>query len=107
LDRGKRRPKYEYHGWFTEKFSESHTGYGASFTVTGGLLTAETSSLKRVSGRIFKISTCFKEATQDFIFHFLRNKAAKKLKTIGVYTESTDFIFKTFKKIIHLVTLSL
>jgi hypothetical protein len=33
------------------------------------------------------------------------NKAAKKLKTNGAYTESTgtDLIFKTLKKIIHLV----
>ena len=84
---------------FTEQFSESHPGYGASFTITGGFLNAETSSLKRLTGRIFKISKCFKEATQDFIFHFLHNKAAKKLKTIGAYTESTDFIFKTFKKL--------
>jgi hypothetical protein len=41
------------------------------------------------------------------IFYFLHNKAAKKLKTIGAYTESTDLIFKTFKKIIHLVTQSI
>ncbi len=31
----------------------------------------------------------------------------KNLTTIGAYTESTDLIFKTFKKIIHPVTQSL
>jgi hypothetical protein len=34
-------------------------------------------------------------------------KMQKKLKTISAYTESTDLIFKAFKQIIHLVTLSL
>ncbi len=55
-----------------------------------------------------KLVIVFKEASQDFIFHFLHNKVAKKnLQTIGAYTESTDLVFKTFHKIIHLVTLSL
>jgi hypothetical protein len=36
-------------------------------------------SRRVLTGRIFKISKCF----QGFIFHFLRNKAAKKLKTMG------------------------
>ncbi len=31
----------------------------------------------------------------------------KNLKTNGAYTESTDLIFKAFKKVIHLVTFSL
>jgi hypothetical protein len=31
----------------------------------------------------------------------------KNVKTIGAYREGTDLIFKDFKKIIHLVTLSL
>jgi hypothetical protein len=34
-------------------------------------------------------------------------KMQKNLITIGVYTESTDMIVKAFKKIIHLVALSL
>jgi hypothetical protein len=34
-------------------------------------------------------------------------KMQKNVKPIGAYTESTDLIFKAFKKIIHLVTLSL
>jgi hypothetical protein len=61
---------------FTEQFSESHPGYGASFTVKGGFLNAATSSLKRVTGNIFKISV-FKEASQYFIFHFLHRKILK------------------------------
>ncbi len=39
---------------------------------------------------------------------FLNNKDAKKnLKTISAYTESTDLIFKTLKKICSFLTLSL
>jgi hypothetical protein len=38
---------------------------------------------------------------------FITEDAEKILKTIGAHTESTDLIFKTFKKFIHLVTLSL
>ncbi len=49
----------------------------------------------------------FIEARQNFIFYSLHNKEAKKLKTIGAYTESTDLTFKAFKKSIHLVTQSL
>jgi hypothetical protein len=30
-----------------------------------------------------KLVSVFKEASQDFIFYFLQNKTAKKLKTIG------------------------
>jgi hypothetical protein len=57
-----------------------HPGYGASFTVTGGFLNAATSSLKRVTEGIFKISKCFQ-----------RSKPRLYLpKTIGAYTESTD-----------------
>jgi hypothetical protein len=59
--------------------------------------------LKRVTGRIFTISKCVHRSKPKF-FH---NKAVKYLKAIGAYTESTDLIFKTFKKIIHLVTQSL
>ncbi len=45
-----------------------------------------------------KLVSVFIEASQDFIFYLLHNKAAKNLKTIGAYTESTDLIFKSFKK---------
>jgi hypothetical protein len=47
----------------------------------------------------FQLVSVFIDASQNFIFYFLHNKAAKNLKTIGTYTESTDLIFKTFKKI--------
>ncbi len=81
LDRGKVGLTIHVHGRFTEQFSESHQGYGASFTVTGGILNAATSSLKRVIRAIFKFGSVFNEASQDFIFHFLYNKAAKEFKT--------------------------
>ncbi len=60
--KGKSRSKYTCHGWFTEQFSDSKPGSGASFTVTGGFLKTATSSLKRVTGRIFKISKCFQRS---------------------------------------------
>jgi hypothetical protein len=41
---------------------ESQPGSGASFTVTDGFLNAATSSLKRVTGRILKISKCFQRS---------------------------------------------
>jgi hypothetical protein len=62
---------------------------------TGGFQYAATSNLKRITGRIFT----------SFNFSIIRKQ--KKFKTIGAYTESTDLIFKTFKKIIDLVTQSL
>jgi hypothetical protein len=54
-----------------------------------------------------QLVSVFIETSQNFIFYFLHKKATKKFKTIGAYTESTDLIFKTLKKIIHLVTQSL
>ncbi len=54
-----------------------------------------------------QLVSVFMKASQYFIFNVLHNKAVKKFKTIGAYTESTDLIFKkTFKKTIHLVTQS-
>jgi hypothetical protein len=57
---------------------------------------------------IFRISKCFHRSKQELkkIF-FLTIKMQIKLKTISACTQSTDLIFKTFKKIIHLGTLSL
>jgi hypothetical protein len=48
-----------------------------------------------------QLVSVFIEASQNFIFYFLDNKLAKKFK------HYKDLIFKTFKKIIHLVTQSL
>jgi hypothetical protein len=42
------------------------------------------------------LSVCT-EASKKVI-SFLHNKAAKNLKNMGAYTESTDLIFKTLKK---------
>ncbi len=49
----------------------------------------------------------FKEASRNLKNTCRDIEDAKNLKTIGAYTESTDLIFKAFKQIIHLVTLSL
>ncbi len=61
------------------------------------------------SGIISRITVVrvFIKASKNFKSSFLNNKYAKKFKTIGDYIENTDLIFKVFKKIIHLVTLSL
>jgi hypothetical protein len=45
------------------------------------------------------------EASQNFLhYKAAKNLKTKNLKTIGAYTESSDLIFETFKKIIYLVT---
>jgi hypothetical protein len=49
-----------------------------------------------------ELVTVFIEASRTLKSILLNNKDAKKLKTIGAYTETTDF-----KKIIHFMTLSL
>jgi hypothetical protein len=49
----------------------------------------------------------FIESSSTLKSIFLNNKDAKNFKTIGAYKKSADLIFKTFKKIIHFVTLSL
>jgi hypothetical protein len=60
------------------------------------------------SGKISRIIVrVFKEASRNLKSTRRDTEDEKNLKTIGAYTESTDLIFKTFKKIIHLVALSL
>jgi hypothetical protein len=51
------------------------------------------------SCKIFIISKCFHRSKQELISTFRYIEDAKKLKTIGAYTESTDLIFKAFKKL--------
>jgi hypothetical protein len=68
-----------------------------------GFLYAATSSLKRDTGRIFTVSKCFHRSKPKLHLLF----PPQNLKTIGAYIESTDLIFKIFKKIILLVTQSL
>jgi hypothetical protein len=53
------------------------------------------------------ISKCFHKSKPKLYVLIFHNQAAKNLKTIGAYKESTDLIFKTFKQIIHLVTQSI
>ena len=64
-------------------------------------------SVMRLPVKSPELVVVFFEASRNFISIYLNNKDGKKFKTIGAYTESTDFIFKTFKKIIHFMTLSL
>jgi hypothetical protein len=48
--------------------------------------------------RIIELVRIFKEASRNFKDYFETLKMQKYLKTIGAYTESTDLIFKVFKK---------
>ncbi len=63
--------------------------------------------LMRLPVKYLELVRIFKEASRNFKSTFQDIEDAKNLKTIGAYTENTDLIFKAFKKIIHLVTLSL
>jgi hypothetical protein len=85
--------------------SKSSMAFGIVYRIIGGFLYAATSSLKRVSGRIFTISSVFIEASQNLSFIFSITRQQKNLKTIGAYTESTDLIFT--KKLFISVTQSL
>ncbi len=59
------------------------------------------------SGKItMELVSIFIEASRTLKITFLNNKDAKNFKTVSAYTDSTDLIFKTFKKFIHFVTLS-
>ncbi len=51
---------------------------------------APISSLKRVSGRIFRISKWFQRSKQKRYIFYSSKKAAKKLETIGDQIDSTD-----------------
>jgi hypothetical protein len=61
----------------------------------------------RLPVKYLELVRIFKEESRNFKSTFRDIEDAKNLKTVGAYTESTDLIFKAFKKIIHLVTLSL
>jgi hypothetical protein len=64
-------------GGLRNKFSDSQPGSRASFTVTWGFLNAATSSLNRVTGRILKLVSVFKEASKILAFDFHSNKDKK------------------------------
>jgi hypothetical protein len=75
LDEGKIRLNI-YIPWaiYRTIFRSTAGGSGASFfSVIGGFLNAATSSLKRVTERIFK------EASKNLVFDFLINKDTKKI----------------------------
>ncbi len=63
--------------------------------------------LMRLPVKYLYFVSVFIEASKDLKSTFQDIEDAKKFKTIGAYTESTDFNFQDFKKIIHLVTLSI
>jgi hypothetical protein len=71
---------YKYiQGRLSEQFSESQADLGTTFRDTSGYQKAGTSSLKRVTGRIFTITIVsdFIEASRNFILDFLHKKTAK------------------------------
>jgi hypothetical protein len=61
---------------------------------------AATSNLKRITGRYIKISKCFIEASQNFIFYFFHDKADKKNWKLSAHIQKVlvwflrPFIFK-------------
>jgi hypothetical protein len=93
------------HRWLSEQFSESLAAFETLFRVIGVNLKVGTSFLKRISGRIVRISTVlvsvFREARGNLFLIFSPQKGNHilLLKTISAFTENTDFIFKTFTKI--------
>jgi hypothetical protein len=80
-------------------FSNGHSqpAFGTTFDDIGGCQKAETSSLKRVTGRNFTISKLFHRRKQKLNFYF--NHKKKKIgKTISTHSESIVSIFRTIKK---------
>jgi hypothetical protein len=69
------------------------------FKTTSGILNAATTILRRVSSKNLKISKCFHINKPNFNFYFLHNKGANSFKIRGACIESTDLIFKNFKKL--------
>jgi hypothetical protein len=65
---------------------ESRAVFRATFRVTGGYMKAGTSFLKRIIGRIFRISDS-KEASRNFFFYFFPKKAA----TIPLLQDNLNF----------------
>jgi hypothetical protein len=71
-----------FHGRFSKQFSESQPGYGSSVWVTWvtcGFQNAATSSVKRISEMIVKISKCF-HRTKHHLCILFNNRDTKKLK---------------------------
>jgi hypothetical protein len=87
---------------------KSFPTYGTVYRIIGGFLYAATSSLKRLTGRIFTISKCFHRSMPKLYLLLSPQQKSKNFsKIISAYTESTDLICKTFKKINDLLTQSL
>jgi hypothetical protein len=57
--------------------------------------------------RDFQSVSDFVGASRNFNFDFLYERQLKQVKTISTHPISTEFNFRTFKKNVHLVTLSL
>jgi hypothetical protein len=69
------------------KASKSSPAYRTFYRIIGGFLYAATSSLKRVTGRIFTISKCFHRSNPKLYLLISPKQGSKKiLKTIGAYT---------------------
>ncbi len=86
-----------FHGRLSEKFSGSQAAFGTTFRVTRGSRKAGTSTLKRVTGRIFTI-TVVMEASRNFILDFLYKQKSVIVKNINAHWKSTVLIFKDRRK---------
>ncbi len=69
------------------------------FRVPGGYIKAGTIFLKRVAGRIFRISRGLHRSKQKLYFDFFYAKRQPKLWKVSALIKSTNFIFRTCKKI--------
>jgi hypothetical protein len=75
---------------------ERQAAFGTTFRVTGGYRKAGTSSLKRVTGKIFTISKWFYRSEAETSFwSFITKRQEKIVRTISAYSQSTVLIFRT------------
>jgi hypothetical protein len=81
------------HSQLTEKFFVSQAAFTATFRVTGGYIKAGTSLLKRITGRIFRISY-FKEANRNFFLLFYPQKGSQILSKSTVFILGPSSKFK-------------
>ncbi len=99
----------DIHGLLSEHLiSGSQEAFRTNFWVPSGYQKAGTSSLKRVTGRIFKISQWFRRSHQKLYLGFFLHKKSKKLSRPSARIQKRlFFIFIPFKNNINLVTLSI
>jgi hypothetical protein len=74
------------HDRLSEQFFRSQADFGTFFRVTGSYPKDGTSSLKRVTGRIFKLVSDFLEVGRNFLLDFFTKRQLKIVKTISAHS---------------------